>query len=476
MNTLLLTLRRILPVLLCLLCLGTVFAEPSNYPTFTSVLGQPDFTSNDKPDPPTSMSLRNPEGIAVDPTTGKFFVGDRLNHRVLRYTSVDAYRTGAAAEAVLGQAGFDQNGFGLSATRLNEPTDIFVDSAGRLWVSDRKNKRVVRFDNASTVDTGAPANGVIGQPDLDTTGAAGPLPHSKFDDPTGLFVTPDGALWIADEGLDRILRFDNAASLNGVVTADQVIGQPDLATSVEDVTRTNLNDPWGIWIDAAGNLYVGDASNHRVLRFDDAANAGNGPQASAVFGQPDFVSDPKGTDSRSFHSPYYVAVSPGGTLWVGDYTNNRFLGFRNAASLASNPEADIVVGQPDFDTGTERPASNQDLTSANSIAFGESGSIFFCDYSGSRILRYSDPVELNAPRKKSTRRPRVTLRGTSSGAELVQYRVKGQGGYKRAKGNPARWKARIKKLSRRTTPVITRAWAFDNRSAGDKTRIIYRQR
>ncbi|MEM9018611.1 MAG: NHL repeat-containing protein, partial [Verrucomicrobiota bacterium] len=297
----------------------------------------------------------------------------------------------------------------------------------------------------------------------------------KFEGPAGIFVTKNGTLWVADENDHRILRFDNAASLNGEVTANQVVGQPDLSTFDEDTTRNSLYNPWGIWIDASGNLYVGDYTNNRVLRFDDIESAGNGPDASIVIGQEDFTSNSEGTDARGLHTPYYVLVSPTGTLWVGDYSNNRYLGFRDAANLSSNPAADIVVGQPDFETIDERTPSNRDLLSANSITVDPSGNLFFGDYSGNRILRYSDPVVLNVPKRKRTQRPRTTIRGTSSGAEFVQYRVKGQrGGYRLVRGSAESWSARIRKLSRRKTLVFARAWAFDNRLAEGRSTVIYR--
>ncbi|MEM9018612.1 MAG: NHL repeat-containing protein, partial [Verrucomicrobiota bacterium] len=281
-------------LLLPLFFLGIALAEPSSFPVFPSVIGQPNFTSNEELNPPTASSLNGPEGIAIDPTTGKLFVADAGNDRILRFSSTAAYETGAAAEVVLGQTAFDETSDGLSATKMSSLTGIFVDQEGRLWVSDRGNDRVLRFDNASTIGTGAPANGVIGQPDLDSDVDPGTPPHSKFEDPTGIFVTPDGTLWVVDDTLARILRFDNAATLNGEVMADQVIGQPDLETFGEDTTQEALKSPWGVWVDEGGNLFVGDHGNDRVLRFDNVVNQGNGPPASAVFGQPDFERNLKG--------------------------------------------------------------------------------------------------------------------------------------------------------------------------------------
>jgi sugar lactone lactonase YvrE len=77
-------------------------------------------------------------------------------------------------------------------------------------------------------------------------------------------------------------------------------------------------------VDGGGRLWVGDTLNNRVLRFDNVATIGNGGAASAVLGQADFVSSaalPVG--ANALNSPYYLAAAPDGTLWVGDFSYER---------------------------------------------------------------------------------------------------------------------------------------------------------
>ncbi len=68
------------------------------------VLGQPGFTSSAAAT--TQTGMKSPAAVTVDPTTGKVFVADARNHRVLRFASAVALANGAPAEAVLGQADF----------------------------------------------------------------------------------------------------------------------------------------------------------------------------------------------------------------------------------------------------------------------------------------------------------------------------------------------------------------------------------
>ncbi|ETR64865.1 MAG: hypothetical protein OMM_15229, partial [Candidatus Magnetoglobus multicellularis str. Araruama] len=69
------------------------------------VLGQSNFNTNSSGT--SSTKLTHGTAASVDLATGKLFISDRYNHRVLRFSSTDAAINGAAAEAVLGQADFN---------------------------------------------------------------------------------------------------------------------------------------------------------------------------------------------------------------------------------------------------------------------------------------------------------------------------------------------------------------------------------
>ncbi|MBP9212818.1 MAG: hypothetical protein KBF97_08445, partial [Bacteroidetes bacterium] len=109
-----------------------LFPQLSNNPAAAGVLGQTDYIT--KTTGNGTMKLNGPNGIAVDPTTGKVFVVDRGNHRVLRWSSADALVSGSAAEAVLGQPDFTTITSGVTASKFNTPINCTVDNAGRLWV------------------------------------------------------------------------------------------------------------------------------------------------------------------------------------------------------------------------------------------------------------------------------------------------------------------------------------------------------
>jgi len=261
---------------------------------------------------------------------------------------------------------------------------VHVDGSGRLWVADTNNYRVLRFDNASTKASGANADGVLGQPDFTT--ALFPLPTQNTFCPKDVYVDGSGRLWVTDNTNNRVLRFDNAATKANGANADGVVGQLDF-TSNQGGTHpaTWIQVPSRIYVDGSGRLWVVDSYNSRVLRFDNAATKANGADPDGVLGHPDFnfyyptISDPLyqpmditgdstgrvfiTTSVYGMHIFDNAAAKPNGAavdvtldvgygtafydpaadvLWFADTNNNRVLRF----GVPSNPLSAPVISTP----------------------------------------------------------------------------------------------------------------------------------
>ena len=171
---------------------------PTTHMPASLVLGQPGFTTNAAAT--TQSGMRTPFSVAVDPTTGKVFVADQINQRVLRFASLAALSNGLAAEAVLGQADFFSNllnrGGPPAPNNVASPIGVSVDIQGRLWVADTLNNRILRYDNAALKANGADADGVLGQPDFSSAGAA--FTQSGMTQPSYAIADASGRLWVAD--------------------------------------------------------------------------------------------------------------------------------------------------------------------------------------------------------------------------------------------------------------------------------------
>ncbi|MFA6456677.1 MAG: alpha/beta hydrolase-fold protein [Bacteroidota bacterium] len=329
------------------------------------VLGQTGFTTNIFGT--TSSTLHSPSGVAVDPVTGKLFVVDRYNNRVLRWSSSSKMTNGSPAEAVFGQPDFLTSTSGLTATKMNDPLRAFVDMEGRLWVSDYLNNRVLRFDNASNKASSAAADAVLGQADF-TSNTSG-LSASKIKGPVGVFCDPHGSLWITDRLNHRVLRFDNASVKQNGASADGVLGQPNFTSGTSGLSATTMNRPMGVYLDKNDHLWICEDDNNRVLRFDSVSVKGNGAAADGVLGQPDFTTNLKNQSRNGLSNLRGVFGDDAGRLYLVDESNNRILVFNHAASQPNGAFADYVLGQPDFGSDPIIQQEVYDPSTANYLFF-----------------------------------------------------------------------------------------------------------
>jgi len=311
-------------------------------------------------DPPPGVTEFSGGPVALDTVHGRIFLCDSANHRVLVYGyNSQSGLTGAAPLAVFGQIdaartavnGLDTptpNGCGLAY-----PTGLAYDAIrDGLWVSDFLNNRVLFFSTRK-LRTFQPADHVIGQAGLGysdaRSGARG------LCGPTGLALSADGQrLFVADSLNNRVLAFD-VSELARHPAAIGVFGQKDFWQFEPGASATELRSPTGVAVDAAGQLYVADTGNHRVVVFDAGAKSA-GAAACAVFGQQDFKSIQPGSGVGGLKKPAAIALAEADRLmFVADTGNHRVLVYDG---LAADPlRAVAVIGQPDAHSSEPQPAA-----------------------------------------------------------------------------------------------------------------------
>jgi sugar lactone lactonase YvrE len=419
------------------------------------VLGQPNFTTNTFPTPlPSANSLRDPRGVAIDPNTGKVFIADSANNRILRYSGTAALANGAAAELVFGAAVFDDAVPSTSQLGFRFPTGVFVDRIGRLWVADAGNNRVLCFNSASFLTSNFPfADKVLGQK-LYTTNVAG-TQKGEMKDPNGVWVDSTDRLWVADTGNQLIERFDAVSTkANGAFEDGIVRGTLGPNRAIK---------PISVSVSASGALFVADADGHRVLRYNNAASQTSGIP-DAVLGQPTLNSTTPATTAAGMNFPRGVFVTPDDVLWVTDAENQRVTRFNNASTKASGAAADGVIGQASFTTNTAATSDRGLRFAGYQSIVDPSGNLWVPDAANHRVLRF--PVDGTAPLLALTgKAPKpvkkvVTLKGTASdanGISLVQFRV-GKGPLQTAVGTTT-WK--IKAMLKKGVNILT-LFATDN--------------
>ncbi|HEY3825220.1 MAG TPA: hypothetical protein VGL82_11725 [Bryobacteraceae bacterium] len=367
------------------------------------------------PQPPTISEFQlnaSPGGLfAVGDAIG---VADTLNSRILVFPPVAQWTPGATFQAAIELAG--QSDYSSGVSNQGQPTagssTLSVPGAAaffgsELYVADSFNNRVVVIPLNGTEF--GPATRVLGQ-DLMTLNAPNLVEGREldfggsstgFDAGVAVDVNSNPPhLYVADTYNNRILGYNDLRSVRSGAKADIVIGQPDFQQVLVNYPTNNttlpnasgLFLPTGLTVDTAGNLYVADRGNGRVLRFPQPFaryTAGALEQADLVLGQSSFtgatITD--ATD-RTMAEPYSLAFSAiTGGLFVSDVFLNRVLYFQG--TLTSGMSASMVFGQPNFNSSASGSGTGQ-MNAPHHIAADTYDRLYVADSQNARIDIYSN--------------------------------------------------------------------------------------
>jgi hypothetical protein len=248
---------------------------------------------------------------------------------------------------------------------LNGPETVGTVGAS-LFLVDYSDNRVLLLDAAPTAD-GAAASVVVGQADPTSTDSG--CTASTLDGPESAFVVGT-RLIVGDSSNNRVLVWNTIPTSSGQA-ADLVLGQADFTSCSVNagaaLSAAGFNYPTDMWSDGT-RLFVADYENSRILGWNTFPTV-NGQAADFVLGQPDFATNVAGTSQGTLRYPYYLG-SNGNQLFVADTNNNRVLVW-NALPSGTGALPDVVLGQGDFDHGSQNDAgqdgSDHTVPAANTL-------------------------------------------------------------------------------------------------------------
>ena len=247
--------------------------------------------------PAASATFNQPAAVAVDASLN-VYVADSANHAIRLLTPAGVVST-LAGTGVAGKA----DGPAVTAA-FHTPMGVAVDAAGNVYVADTQN-HTIRQISAGIVSTLAGTAGVAGS--ADGTGV-----KASFSGPTSLAVAASGTLFVADTGNQTV----RALKAGGVVTT--LAGKAGTFGDTNALGKTaTFYTPRGLALDGASNLYVADADNNLIRVITPVGNVSN---FAGVAGSPGWA---EGTGTTvAFNNPVGLAVNAAGTLYVAEATNH----------------------------------------------------------------------------------------------------------------------------------------------------------
>ena len=303
--------RTPLTILTVLLSVTLVPLSRSQSLTITTLAGSPGQGSADG----TGVAARfaNPWGVAAD-TAGNLYVADTYNHTIRKIAS------GGAVSTLAGLPGVSGSGDGTgSGARFNQPQGVAVDTNGVVYVADTGNFTIRKITPAGVVTTLAGSAGNAGS--TDATGGS-----ARFYEPEGLAVNSAGTLiYVADTWNHTIRQLTSAGT---VTTLAGSAGNYGSANGTGGSAQ--FNQPQGLAVDGAGNVYVGDTGNQMIRMVTPAGAVTTLAGSAGSYGSAD------GTGSgASFWNPQGVALDAAANLFVADSFNNTIRKFTPAGVVST---------------------------------------------------------------------------------------------------------------------------------------------
>ena len=308
------------------------------------------------------------EQAAIDPQ-GDVFVADKTGNQISLWC--------AAANASLGCTGNNasvvyiaSSGATITAT-LNAPTAVSLDAAGNLYIANSGTNQILRVDAATHAITSAAGDGVQGY-----TGDGSAATAAELNAPGGVVADAAGNLYIADSGNNVVRRVD---ALTGNIATIAGTGVQGFLGDGGQATQAELNNPFAVTLEDAGNLYIADTGNSALRKVNLATGlistvAGTGGAAG-------FAGDGGNATNAQLSSPLGITTDAAGNLYITDSGNARL---RRVDAASGIIETIAGSGQAGF-SGDGGSATQATLEEPSGVAVDALGRVVIADQTSGAV-------------------------------------------------------------------------------------------
>ncbi len=312
----------------------------------------------------TLGQLDSPDGVAVD-TAGNVYIADYNNMRIRKVNPLGVISTYA------GNGGAFNNGDGGPATSatIDAPNGVAVDSAGNVYIASYYNK--IRKVTAATsiITTFAGYTIAVGW-----SGDGGLATNAQFNSPNAIAFDKYGNSYIADWGNQRVRKINTL----GIISTICGTGLSGYGGDGASATAAYLNNPTGVAVDVAGNIYIADQENHRVRKIDLSGII----TTVAGTGIAGYSGDNGLATAAQLYEPRNITFDRFGNIYIAEWGNKRIRKITVATGIITTVAGTGVSGA----LGDGGPATSAQLKCMG-VAVNKAGDIYIADYTNHKIRK-----------------------------------------------------------------------------------------
>lgn len=278
-----------------------------------------------------------------------------------------------------GNGAFDLVDDGQPAVQaqLNLPSSVALDGAGNLYIADSAHDRIRKVDATTHIISTVAGNGNTGVP-ADGT----PALQASLNMPSGVAIDGAGNLYIADTKNNAVRVVSAVTGVISTIAGNGAVGYTGDGGPAKNAT---LNQPWGVTVNAAGDLYIADTNNHVIRKVTISTGiittvAGNGATTSTGVGS--YSGDGGPAINASLNFPYAVAFDAAGDMLIPDSANNRVRKVDSAGNIST-----VAGTGANGYSGDGGAASQAQLWSPEGLAVDPAGNIYIADSQNNAIRK-----------------------------------------------------------------------------------------
>ena len=257
---------------------------------------------------------------------------------------------------------------------LNFPWGVAIDTAHNVYVADFNNSRLRKINASGGIIT------LVGNGSLGYDGDGGVAYLATVNQPQDVTVTRSGVIYIADAGNNVIRKISTA----GIISTYAGTGVAGFSGDGGPATSAQLDQPTGIALDRAGNLYITDYNNYRVRKIDTFGTittiAGNG--FGAGIGSGGYTGDGGPATAAELFYPTDVTVDAAGNVYIADELNNVVRKVNTSGIIST--VAGTGIGSFSGDGGLATAAQ---LLTPSHVAVDTVGNLYISDEGNNRIRK-----------------------------------------------------------------------------------------